>query len=255
MEFSFIEDEELRTQAETQYKAEKEEEDKLIQAKIDKAVEGLSSKNDELLSEKKKIQEKLQEFSQITDPQKALDAIKFLEENAEAQLIRDGKIDELIAKKTSVMRSDHESAVKELQSRLNELTEVSSEYKTKFQTKVIEDALRNEAVKAGVLPQAVEDILMRGKSVFSLAADTAEVEARDANGNLLKNDKDIVITPKVWVESLKNISPHYWPQSMSAGAFPGSSSSSDVAAQLEALAKKGDFAGYRKLREKMTAKK
>ena len=94
MDFSFIEDEALRTQAEEAYEADKKANGEDIESKINEAIEGLQSKNEELLGEKKTIQEKLQKFADIEDPEKALEALKFINESEEAQMIRDGKFDE-----------------------------------------------------------------------------------------------------------------------------------------------------------------
>lgn len=254
MDFDFIEDEAVREKAIQAHKESMEKVEGSIQEKIDAAVEGLSAKNAELLGEKKDIQQKLQEFADITDPQKALEALKFLDENADAQLIKDGKINELIEKRTSSLRSDHEAAMNEVKAKLEEAAASSARYKGKFETKVIEDTIRAAATEAGVLPAALTDILMRGNPVFSLGAN-GEVEARDDQGNLLKNSEDMVVTPKNWVAGLKNTSPHYWPTSEGAGAYSANASDADLADQLEALVKKGDMAGYRDLRAKMMQKK
>jgi len=254
MDFDFIEDEGLRAQAIEAHQNSMLSLKAQTEAQIAKAVEGLSAKNAELLGEKKSIQEKLQGYAAITDPERALEALKFLDENADAQLIKDGKIGELIEKRTSVMRSDHEAALKDLQAALSEASNESKIFKTKYQSKMIEDTIRAAALEAGVLPAAITDVLARGNRVFSLS-EHGEVEARDKNGNLLKNAKDMVVTPKNWVMDLKDSAIHYWPASEGAGAFSGSGNPDDIAEQLQALAIKGDMVGYRKLREKTLAKK
>ena len=123
-------------------------------------------------------------------------------------------------------------------------------YKTKYQRKVVDDEVREAAIKLGVRPEALNDVLLHGASVFKLA-DDGQVEARDPAGNLLKNKDNLVVTPSVWVEGLKDKAPHYWPPSEGAG-LGGSSHSTDseFATQADSLLAKGDVAGYRKLREK-----
>ena len=125
--FDFIEDEEVREKAQQAYddsiKDVKEqmnnENQEILNQTIEDAVAGLKAKNEELLDEKKKIQSALKDFDDI-DPHKAKEALEFLEQNHDAQLIKDGKIDELIEKKTSTMRAEHEEAVQELQDQLRE---------------------------------------------------------------------------------------------------------------------------------------
>lgn len=249
--FEYIEDEDLRSKAIADFEARQKEVNEGIDKKIAEATERLVAKNTELLGEKKTIQEKLAEFKDITDPEKALEALNFINENEDAQLIKDGKVNELIEKRTSVMRIEHETAVQELADKLMEATEGQSTFKNLYETKVMDDAMRAVAVQAGVRIEAIPDVLLRAKSVFSLDKSGAP-EARDEKGNLIKNKDDNVVTPAVWMEDLKTTSPHYWPTSAGAGALgSGVTDSADVTAKLADLAKRGDMKGYRKLRAQM----
>jgi len=249
--FDFITDEAVRAKAEETFNKQIEEVNKSVSSKIEEAVAGLQSKNTELLSEKKSFQEKLAKFAEITDPEKALEALKFINENEDAQLIRDGKVNELIEKKTSQMRIDHETALKVLQEQLAETSNMATTYKSQFEKKMIDDSLREFAIKAGVRSEALVDVLSRGGHVFKLAND-GTVEARDAKGNLLKNDEGNVVTPSVWIEGLKTGSPHYWPPSTGADARGGGyGDNSDVMTKLAEYAKAGKMKEFNELRAKM----
>lgn len=250
--FDFIEDVELRAKAEEAAAVRTKELEIGLQAKIDEAISGLRLKNEELLGEKKSIQEKLRKFSAISDPDKAMDALKFLQENEDAQLLKDGKVSELIDKRTSQMRLEHEQLLGELKKKAEEAEKGSFLYRSMYEGKILEDEIRAIAVKAGVVPEAVSDVLLRAKGIFTLAKDNT-VEARDDKGNLVKTTEGNVLTPFVWMEQLKTTSPHYWPRSESAGARGGTPSAGDpdTMARLGELAKKGDMDGYRKLRAKM----
>lgn len=251
MKFDFIEDVDLRQKAEEAYEAEMKATTESIDAKIQEAVEGLKAKNEELLSEKKTIQEKLQRFSEIKDPEKALEALKFINESEEAQMIRDGKFDELLEKRTSTMRLEHEQTLNELTSQLEEIAGSKDKYKNLYQTKIMDDTLREVAVKAGVITEAIPDLLLNAKSLFSLGKD-GSVEARTSDGKLMKNEDGNVLTPAVWVESLKSSRPHYWPRSEGVGARGGNiTGDADTTEKLAAYAKAGNMAAYRKLRAKM----
>ncbi len=251
--FDFIEDEDARAQAIAAHEELIKATNESLQAQIDEAVAGLQNKNQELLGEKKTIAEKLATFKDITDPEKALEALKFINENEDAQLIKDGKVDELISKRTSVMRIEHENAVNELKTQLQEAATGASTFQNLYETKVMDDAMRLEAIKAGVRPEAVEDVLLRAKSIYTLDA-SGVPEARDVNGNLRKNDKENVLTPSVWMEDLKTTSPHYWPSSEGVGAVGGNiTNSADLTAKLADLAARGKMPEYRALRAKMAA--
>ena len=252
--FDFIEDAELRQQAIDQYEASVKEVTESLDSKIEEAVAGLKSKNEELLSEKKAIKEKLNQFKDITDPEKALEALNFLQDNEEAQLIKDGKFDELIEKRTSNLRIEHEKQLNDLKDALESTSSEKTKYESLYKTKIMDDAMRDVATKAGVRPEAVTDILLRSKQMFTLV-DDGSLEARDADGKLLKNEQGNVITPAVWLESLKETSPHYWPSSSGVGARGGNiTGNADLTEKLSELAAAGDMDGYRALRAKMADK-
>lgn len=252
--FEFIEDETLRQQAIDAHNATIAQVNESVKKQLDEAVTGLKSKNEELIAEKRQIQEKLKEFAEIGDPKAALDAMKFLKENHEAQLIKDGKVDEVIEKKLSTVKSEFKQREDELTAKLREFESTATLYKRQFETKIIEDELRAAAIKEGVLVTALPDVLMRGNMVFTLGED-GTLEARDKNGNLQKNKDGIVITPGNWIAGLKEQAPHYWPSSVGGDLHGGGGNNSDVEEKLVMLAKKNDMVGYRKLRDQMAGKK
>lgn len=251
MPFSFITDETIRTQAIDAHNAAIAELTNAHKLDLDEQTSGLKSKNTELLDEKKQLQKKVKEHETF-DFDAAREAMDFLQNNRDAQMIKDGKVDELIDKKTSQLRSDHEARVSELTSSLNEATTRGNTYETLYRTKMIEDGLREAAIAAKVRPEAIPDILLHGRSIFSLA-DDGSLEARDNEGKLRKTVDDKVLTTTNWIEGLKRTAPHYWPVTVGAGANGGVMDPSDMTQALENALKKGDMQTYRKLRSKQTA--
>lgn len=252
MDFSFIEDKAVRAKVEETFSNQLTSEvDSKIEAALTEQTLGLKNKNEELKREKLELAEVLKD---IKDPEAAKAALKFLEENEDAKLIKDGKIEELLEKKTSKLRSDHESKILELQQQLEEASHVGTSFKSMFETKMVEDEIRAAALKADVRPEALFDIMTRANSIFSFGED-GSVEARDKDGGLKKVKDDIVMTPDNWIESLKDTAPHYWPASVGAGATGVGGSAGDVMKKLESLASAGKMEDYRKLRDKMLSKK
>jgi len=250
--FDWIEDEEVRAKAIAEHEKAMKGITDGIDAKIEEAVTGLKSKNTELLDEKKKIAETLKHFDNI-DADKARDALQFLEENADAQLLKDGKIEELLEKRTSKLTSDHEARLLELATELTDSQTKGNNFENLYKNKMIEDSLREAAVGGKVRAEAISDILLRGRDIFSLAED-GSVEARGADGKLLKTGDEKVLTPTNYIEGLKKTSPHYWPISEGAGATGGASGSDgDMTAALNRAAGKGDMTEYRRLRAKQQA--
>ncbi|MGW8179102.1 MAG: hypothetical protein ACWGQW_10105 [bacterium] len=249
--FEFIEDEKVREQAVAELNAQIEEVNKGVDNRISEAIAGLKTKNDELLGEKKKLQAIAERFKDIDDPEKAREALKLLEENEFAQLIKDGKIEEVIEKRISTATGAANEKIEQLEVALDLATQGQSKFQSLYNRKMIDDEIRKAAVHAGVRPEAIEDVLLRGATVFSLSED-GQVEARDSKGNLLKNKDKMVVTPSVWVDGLKETSPHYWPGS--AGADLGGAHSANLPDQQRKLAEAAEGnnqSDYRKMRQKM----
>jgi hypothetical protein len=259
--FDFIEDEVVRTQAEEAANTAINEKVKEVEAsfsqkievEIQKATKRLKSKNAELLDEKKKIQDTLKNFENI-DPDKAKEALQFLDENEYAQMVKDGRIEELLDKRTSKLKSEHEEVVQSLGEQLKELSGKASTYEEKYNRRTINEELRKAAAKAGVREEAITDILLRGSNVFSVADDES-LESRDEEGNLKKTEDGKILTPENWIEELKNTSPHYWPASAGAGAIGSSVSGNALDTAIRRAAEAGNMNEYRRLREQQEKSK
>ena len=91
-----------------------------IQAIIDKAVNdqvsGLKAKRDELLGKLKEQGDNLKRFEGI-DPDTVKGMLKRFENDEEAKLIADGKIDEVLNKRTERLRGDVDKQLKEAKSK------------------------------------------------------------------------------------------------------------------------------------------
>ena len=219
--WEFIEDAELRKKVEETHNSAVTVINDGIASKITEATDGLSRKNAEILDEKKKLEKKYEGI----DPDSVRDAVKFYEKNKDSKMIETGKLDELVEQKVSSLKADHDAVVGELNSNLKKATETATTFQDLYQTKVLEDELSAAAIRAKVLPEAVRDVVTRAKQVFSLSEDF-KVEARDGEGNLLKMENDIIVTPKNWMEVLKSEAPYFWPASEGAhfkGKTPGGS--------------------------------
>ena len=258
--FDFIEDKDVREKAEAAHTAGVTAEVKTqveaglgdaVSKAVEKEVGGLKVKNADLLKEKKDMKKLLEGFKGV-DLEAAKDAMKFLATNEEAKLLKEGKFEEIIEKRTSGILTEHETTVGDLRSKLKIADEMGTTYKGKYEKKVVSDDIRNAALKAGVRVEALDDVLSRGGDVFSLG-DDGTVEARDDKGNLKKFDEDIILNPKNWIETLKKVAPHYWPASEGIDAG-GDGTADDLTVAMNAAAVKGDMKEYRRLRDKAHGK-
>src|SRR6185369_5288500 len=118
-----------------------------IQALIDKAIEtavtGLKTKNGDLIATQKQLKEQLQAFEGI-DPVKVKTILSRFANDEEAKLIAEGKIDEVLNKRTERMRADFEGKLTEAQ----KLAEAATKRAQAFQGRVLDDAIRAATAKA-----------------------------------------------------------------------------------------------------------
>lgn len=86
-----------------------------------------------------------------------------------------------------------------------------SEFEAKDRTRTIHDKVREDAVKAKVLPEAVEDALLLADRLFEVD-DTGRVVTKDSVGVTPG------IEPSVWFTDVQKSRPHWWGPSSGGGA-------------------------------------
>lgn len=253
--FEFIEDVELRQKATDEYNASidsvKVDFSKKIETEVAKATEGLKINHDKLLDEKKKLQEK---FKGITDPEEALAALAMINDNEDFKMIKDGKFEEVIAKRLSAVTTEHEQQLADLKAKLENHEMSATKYKSLFTDHTRDLRIKEAALAAGILPSALEDVMNKGRNIFTVGEDEKSVEARDANGKLRKTEDDKILTVDLWVDSLKKTSIHYWPPSKGGNLNPGGDPN-DLSEQIADAAKSGNQKLFRELRAKQKAGK
>lgn len=131
----------------------------------------------------------------------------------EAKLIAEGKLDEVLKKRTERMEQDHKKTVDTLTADRDSALQRA----TRYEAKVFENGIREAAVKAGILPTAVEDAILRAKGSFRLG-DDGNLAAFDADGNqIFGKDGKTGLTVQEWFEDLKDKAPHYYPAEGGSG--------------------------------------
>ncbi|ATG17158.1 hypothetical protein CO695_12955 [Providencia alcalifaciens] len=196
-----------------------------IQSIIDKAVNdqvsGLKAKRDELLGKLKEQGDNLKRYEGI-DPDKVRDILKRFDNDEEAKLIAEGKIDEVLNKRTERLRGDTQKQVSEANSRV----ERAEAFANKFRDRVLSDEIRSAAGKAEALASAHDDLILRAKGVFKID-DEGKAVAVDSNGSpVMGKDGKTPLTAIEWIESLKESAPHLFPSASGTGA--GNSKSGSV---------------------------
>jgi hypothetical protein len=188
-----------------------------IQKAVDAAVAGLKAKNSELLGTLKERTDKLKEFEGI-DPTAVRSILKRFTDDEEASLIAAGKLDEVLNKRTERMQNENAKTIKAER----EARERAEGKASKLAARTLAGAVRDAAIKAGALTEAMEDIVLRAGPVWRLNDDGDPV-AMNGDEVILGKDGKTPLTTQEWAESLRETAPHLWPKAQGSNA-PGSGS-------------------------------
>lgn len=191
-----------------------------VQKIVDEQITGLKNKNSELLGKVHDYKEKNANLEQKMASLDGLDldAVKGLLQKAqldeEAKLIAQGKIDQVIQSRvtssTERMKADFEKKYTQMQ----EETEKSVSRAENFRGRVYSYEINKVANEAGLLPHAITDAILRSRELFDID-DNADIIAKETAGFDEKGNK---LTPKAWLESMKEIAPHWFPIPKGSGA-------------------------------------
>lgn len=129
----------------------------------------------------------------------------------EKKLIDAGKVEELLAERVGSMKSEHDKQIQAL-------TAANQAATGQLEKLVIDGSIRDQAIKAGVRPTAIDDVLLRGRSVFRL---------QDGKAVPMDGDKPIYgksgdpMGIDEWVGSLTDRAPHLFEPSQGGGSKQG----------------------------------
>lgn len=193
---------------------------------------GMKTKLDEFRSNNVKL---MKDMEALTSKFEGIDvdAYNDMKSKQEAmkqkKLIDAGKIDELLAEKTKQMREVHNSE-------LEKTNKVNESLQDQLAKLVIDNAVRDSAVKAGVVETGMEDILLRSKSVFSLK--DGKAVPTDAQGNtIFGHGTTDPMSVNEWVKSQMDVAPHLFKSSSGSGSTHGSRISANNSQKLTPMQK------------------
>lgn len=231
-----------------------------IDAKIAKAVSdatsALKAKNEELINEKKTLLDRTDGLDEESI-KKFKDFQKRMENDEEARLIAEGKVDEVISRRTEKMR---ESLMSRIEDETNKVKAAETKYdgvNKKLRHTLIDGAVRDAAIEAGITPTAIDDVLVRARMKFSYDEEKERIVARDVDTKeiLIGEDGKTPYSPNDFMKDLKSKAPHFWPGT-SSGGFSGSFGGSEAgASEAQAALHKGGFAAYKEAKDRLKKQK
>lgn len=195
----------------------------LIANAVKEATSGLTANKDEILGEKKKLQEQmnaLQEQWKGLDPAAVRTIMSRLENDEETKLLAEGKTDEVIARRTERLQADHKKQLEKLQAALEERDSALSSANGRVKQLTISGSLRQAAAELGVVPSAIEDALSRAMGTFQVGDDGA-LTIQENGATVYGKDGKNPMTPAEWLETMKEKAPHWFPAPSGGGAGGG----------------------------------
>lgn len=185
----------------------------LIDAAVEKTTAGLKAKNGELLGKLKESSEQLKTFEGI-DPAAVRSILSKFASDEEAGLIAKGDIDTVLKKRTERLQADYD---KKLGGEAERASKAEAKA-AKLAERTLAGTLRDAAIKTGALPEAMEDIVLRARGIWTLN-DEGDAVAVDGDGEvILGKDGKTPLSPAEWAESLREAAPHLWPRPQGGGA-------------------------------------
>lgn len=193
-----------------------------IASQVDQETAGLRSNRDELKAEKKALSRKLRELEQRfdgLDPDKVRALMQRFENDEEAQLIADGKVDEVIERRTKRALEQAESDVTAARTRAEELEQSESTLKARIKRLILDRAVQEVALsdEVGLLPSAVTDAIERAHRVFQVN-DEDELVAMEGDTIIRGKDGKSPLTIGEWLLGMRKSAPHWWAPSTGGGA-------------------------------------
>lgn len=182
-----------------------------LSAAVSKETEGLRTKADQLLGEKKKAQEALRKFESGIQEEEDLKALKA------------GQLDfqTLLDKRVGAANKDWQDRLSAKDSEADELRKAVSERELKLQDIQIRHQVAQVALKNEFFQQsALDDLMHIAGSTWKLN-DAGGLVARDSSGNILLGKNGAPITPDEWVQGLTTSKPHYFRDLPGSGSRGG----------------------------------
>lgn len=173
-------------------------------------VEGVvpREKLDEFRNTNIELLRKVDSFKGI-DPQKYQNLLGIEKRLTDKELVEAGKVDEVVQSRVQSLTEEHNTTVTALKTELGNAN-------AQLEGLLIDSAVRLKALEAGVLPTAVDDVMLRAKTVFKIVdgravphADGKPVYGKDGINPMSVDE---------WVTSLAKNATHLFGSTQGSGS-------------------------------------
>lgn len=154
------------------------------------------------------------------DPEKVKNLLSKIENDEEAKLLAEGKINDVLKMRMEKERADLMRQVQEA----NDYAKKEAGKSGKFEQRVLDNQIRAAAIEAGVHKTAIEDALLRARTKFTINDDGEAVHYEsDGVTPVLGKDGKSPFTVKEWFDEMKGSASHWFPALNSGGGANGNS--------------------------------
>lgn len=194
-----------------------------VTAAVGKAVEtetaGLKAKNNELLGSLKTTKDKLTAFGDL-DPARVRTILDSIDTDEDTKLITAGKKNEVIAKYTERMRTEHGTQLEVLTGQVNAEKARANAY----QSAVLDNQIRS--VTGDCHKGAIDDALLHARQIFTLDAKGNAIKLNSEGVPELGKDGKTPFSPGEWMELQRELKPHWFPAQSSGSGSGGANGAS-----------------------------
>lgn len=211
-----------------------------VQAAISTAVAdataGLKGNRDTILTEKRAEKERADAAQKQLDSLGDYDTIKAMVErfktDEEAKLIAEGRTDEVINRRTEAMRLDADTRVLAATTKVDETQGLLDSANATIVSMKVDASIERAAAKMECAPTALPDIQRAAREMFTMNAETGNIEARQDGVVMMGTDGKSPLDPAAWLGMQKTDSPHWWGPSAGGGAGGGTNVTGKGAANM-----------------------
>lgn len=187
-----------------------------LKSAFEKQKQAAKQSKDELNDLKKTLKDLQTRYDGI-DPEKVKSLLSKLENDDEAKLLAEGKIDEVVKRRIQKQIDEYERQL----TTASQKAEQADKRATGFENRVLENGIRAAAVEAGLHKHAIEDAIFRAKTLFTLNEEGMPVQVNENGEVTLGKDGKTPYLVKDWLEEMKEKAPHWYPADNTGGGGQG----------------------------------
>jgi hypothetical protein len=180
-------------------------------------VDGVVPKErvDEFRNNNIELQRQIDRFKGI-DPAKHAELLAIQQEIEEGKLIKEGKVAEVVDLRVKTMKATYDGQLSERDQKL-------AIANRQLEVLLIDNVVKTAAIKNGVVPSAVEDVVLRAKTVYTVVDGVPTPKGPDGQVIYGKDGKT-PMSVEEWLVNLRTGAGHLFQGSTGSGAGGGSNS-------------------------------